>query len=189
MAAATLAVTVNDTRIQEYRFWDRLFVVLVLINFMLVGGVGVIVKNVKVEEVDEREVLKKLSPRMAKFIIDKPKVAEKLKTGPAKAESGPAKETATVKETAAMGESRGTGRTASRQTQQNMAKRARRIEQNLRNTGVLALITGVGPSRSRLGRSVDILGPSQGNFNISSALQNIKGLQTATTTELVPSGL
>jgi TonB family protein len=190
MPAAALSATVNDVRIKEYKFWDRLFVALVLFNFLLVGGVGVIVKNVKVEKEDEREVLKKLPPRIAKFIIDKPKLPDKIKAGPAKAEPAPVKEAAVKEGPAAGAESAAGGKhVASRQTQQAIAKRAQRIERNLRSAGVLALITGVGPSHSRLARSVDILGPSQGNFNISGALKNIQGLQTATTHEVVEAQL
>ncbi len=64
--------------------------------------------------------------------------------------------------------------------QAQVAKRAVKIEKELRSTGMLALLTGAGPTRSRSRSAIDILG-GQGvqGTNLDEALRGVTGVSRA----------
>ncbi|OGJ86941.1 MAG: hypothetical protein A2350_02275 [Candidatus Raymondbacteria bacterium RifOxyB12_full_50_8] len=118
--------------------------------------------------------VEELPQRLIKIIMDKPKKPE-VKV----AEKAAAKEEALAPEVKA--EKKEQEKQVRRQEgQKNVAAKAQRVQQQMRTTGMLALLAGKGPTRSRSRAVVDVLG-GQGvqTADLDDALKNVTGLRKA----------
>ncbi len=170
------------TRMPLYDY-DRYFFVFILVSLALHFILVVSVKRVDTTKIKPKTI-EEMPQRIARLIMNKPKVPEPIKKTKIQntAQTQVASEKSAVSE--ASGPSRGnaTGPVSKerRAAQANVARKATRIEKELRSTGMLALLTGQGPSRYRGRGAVDVLGgQSTKAVDLDAALKGVTGVTRA----------
>jgi TonB family protein len=164
--------------------YDRYFFVFILVSLIIHFCFVVSVKRVDVSKIKDKTI-EEVPQRIARIIMNKPKAPEVKKV---KVQALPKAEAAEkpVQEAASQ-VSRGTGGAASAPGSKerkaalvNVARKASRIEKELRTTGMLALLTGQGPSRYRGRGAVDIMGGQNvKSVDLDAALKNVTGVTRA----------
>lgn len=160
---------------------DRFFLLIVVFSFLVHFVFVFMVKQVDIKAIPE-PTIEELPQRLVKILMDKPKVPEKVKVAEKAAASS---ETAARTEDPAevsKGSSGPQGKVSAKRVaaQKNVAKRAQRVERELRTTGVLALLTGRGPTRSSSRAVADIMGgASTKGVDLDAALKGVTGVQRA----------
>ena len=171
-------------RVQMYDY-DRYFFVFILVSLLAHFFFVMSVKRIDTSKIKPKTI-EEMPQRIARIIMNKPKQPEikkvKVQAMP-KAEAAVEKAQAVEAPSAGHGSGTATGPVSKerRAAQVNVARKASRIEKELRTTGMLALLTGQGPSRYRgRGGAVDILG-GQGvkSVDLDAALRGVTGVTRA----------
>jgi len=150
------------------------YVAIILFSGLLHVGLGWWLTSIDIQKIQPKTI-DQLPERLVKIIMNKRQEKEKVKqtTTVKKAEE---KTTEAKRAEKKIKEKKITRKKA----QASVAKRAKRVQNELRNKGLLALLTGVGPSRSRKRGAIDVLAGQQINTgDLDEALSKIKGLGRA----------
>jgi TonB family protein len=184
------AAVISPDRIEPYnrvpmRDYDRYFFVFILASFLIHFFFVMSVKRVDVSKIKPKTI-EEVPQRIARLLMNKPKQPEikKIKAqGLRKTEAAAEKAPAAEAPAAGRGVGNATGPVTKerRAAQVNVARKASRIEKELRTTGMLALLTGQGPSRYRgRGGAVDILGGQNvKSVDLDAALRGVTGVTRA----------
>ena len=156
---------------------DRLFFFVVLLSFLLHSFFAVMVRQVDIKKIPEATI-EDIPQRYVRMIMDKPRVIEKKRV----LDKSLAAETAAKAEEAAASKDKDTpqGKVSAKRVaaQKNVAQRAARVGNTLRTTGMLALLTGKGPTRSMARGAVDVMeGASFKGADLDAALKGVTGVQ------------
>ncbi|MFH0918779.1 MAG: AgmX/PglI C-terminal domain-containing protein [Fibrobacterota bacterium] len=188
MSEPTTPAAPNDPRLsglerQPMYDYDRWFILFIAASIVAHVIFMVMVKRVDTTTIKEKTI-EEMPQRIARLLMDKPKKPEKKKIV-----SGAAQAVKTTETQADVPPSEGKGQTgapsaagtqARKAAQVNVARRASKIEQELRSTGMLAVLSGMGPTRSRGRAVVDVLGGKRvGNADLDAVLRNVTGVQRA----------
>jgi TonB family protein len=156
---------------------DRRFIFIMIFSVILHGVIVYYLNSFDVKKMKPRTI-DELPQRIVKLIMNKPKKKEKKKVEVAKKEKKP--ETPEEKEVEKKKEKAKKVQAA----QKNVAKRATKVTKELRTTGMLAILTGKGPTRSRSRSVVDVLhGQSVRSTDLDAALKNMSGVSRAGSAE------
>jgi len=133
------------------------------------------------EEGEMSESIQRIPERIARLIMDKPiekepkKTVTKLKKETLKEKIAKEKNPEIKKQ---LKEKQKQAR--KKEAKKSIAQRAKRVQQKLRSTGVLAMLTGRGPTKSRFQSTPDILKGTRGRFgDLDSKLKGTRNLVRA----------
>lgn len=172
------------TRVPLYDY-DRYFFVFIIVSLVAHFIFVVSMKRVDTSQVKPKTI-EEVPQRIARIIMNKPKVQEpkKIKVQTvAKTEAAAEKQVVAEASSPSRGSGSGPAGPVSKErraAQMNVARKASRIERELRSTGMLALLTGQGPSRYRGRGAVDVLGgQSAKTVDLDAALKGVTGVTRA----------
>ncbi|OGS37137.1 MAG: hypothetical protein A2293_15775 [Elusimicrobia bacterium RIFOXYB2_FULL_49_7] len=155
---------------------ERVFLFIAFLSFLIHLIFAYFINQVDIKKIPQ-PTIDELPQRIVKILMDKPRVPEKKKKEAVVNEKAVEDISTPEKKEAVVQKEKAQRKVAA---QKNVAKRAAKVEQELRTSGMLALLTGKGPSRS-MGRSaVDVLGgASVKNVDLDAALKNVSGIRRA----------
>jgi TonB family protein len=160
---------------------DNRFVVVILLSIVIHLGFIYYLKSVDISQMAPITV-EEMPQRIAKLIMNKPQPKEIKKVESDKGIEKKVEETVEKALTPEAAEKVAAEVQVKQKkaAQAQVAQRAVKVEKELRSTGMLALLTGAGPTRSRSRSAVDILG-GQGvkGTNLDEALKGVTGVSRA----------
>jgi TonB family protein len=152
---------------------DRRFFIIILLSLALHGLIAFRLEQVDIAKMKPLTV-EDLPQRIVKIIYDKPKKPEKKKVEASKKDKKP--ETPEEKEE----EKKQKKVKAKKVAQASVAKRAKKVTEKLRSSGMLAMLVGKGPTRSRSRSAVDILGgQTTKQRDLDNLMNKLDGVQRA----------